>query len=225
MRIRQGSSSKRGLTHFVLALVLALPALSACKVVPIAADRAARERLAAAFEADRYVDAIWATQATPYWDKNKVPLANVAAAIDRDPDQAAERFGHRPGEGAAPVYVVAGEGRVSALSEGRARKIKVLVEPTGGVARTIDLQVGPVVSGTALRDSLPFVTFNDFANQIDFAEVGSALTKRAVSASAPAARDLKVGDRVRFVAALPVGENPETLVATPLSLERLGVGL
>ena len=41
------------------------------------------------------------------------------------------------------------------------------------------LQIGPVLRGTALRDSLEFVKFGDFVNQIAFAEVATALNERA----------------------------------------------
>lgn len=222
MRISQGSSAKGRLGLTAVALAVALPGLTACKVVPIAADRAARERLAAAFDASRYVDAIWSTQALPHWEKSKRPLVEVATALDQDPVAAARKFGRVAGEGALPVYVVEGEGRVVSAGQGRARRVAVeVVRPNGPLA--VELQVGPVVSGTALRDSLPFVTFNDFANQIDFAAVASALTKQALATNAAAIGQLKVGDRVRFVAAMPAdGQGP--LVATPLRVEVLGAG-
>ena len=38
---------------------------------------------------------------------------------------------------------------------------------------------GPVLKGTALRDSLEFVKFGDFVNQVAFAEVATALNERA----------------------------------------------
>lgn len=223
MRISQGSSSKGRLGLVAVALAVALPGLTACKVVPIAADRAARERLAAAFDATRYVDAIWSTQALPHWEKAKAPLVTVAAALDQDPAAAAEKFGRIPGEGARPVYIVAAEGRVVSAGQGRARRVTVEVA-RAGEPLAVELQVGPVVSGTALRDSLPFVTFNDFANQIDFAEVASALTKRAMTANAAASGQLKAGDRIRFVAAMPADSGQGPLIATPLRVEALGAG-
>jgi predicted lipoprotein len=45
--------------------------------------------------------------------------------------------------------------------------------------------VGPVVFGSAFRDSLPFVSFNDFVNQIDYAQVSRKLNDRAVAAARP----------------------------------------
>ena len=45
--------------------------------------------------------------------------------------------------------------------------------------RQVDLQIGPVIFGTALRDSLPFVHFGDFVNQIQFAQISRALNDAA----------------------------------------------
>ncbi|WP_246694530.1 DUF2291 family protein, partial [Mesorhizobium sp. M2E.F.Ca.ET.209.01.1.1] len=41
------------------------------------------------------------------------------------------------------------------------------------------VQIGPAMRGTALRDSLDFVQFNDFTNQIDFAQFGKAFNAYA----------------------------------------------
>ena len=54
-------------------------------------------------------------------------------------------------------------------------------------------QIGPAMHGTALRDTLDFVDFNAFTNQIDFAQFGKSFNtyaerERAVEAAARGAR-------------------------------------
>ena len=41
------------------------------------------------------------------------------------------------------------------------------------------VQIGPAYRGTALRDSLDFVNFNEFTNQIEFAQFGKAFNTHA----------------------------------------------
>ena len=41
------------------------------------------------------------------------------------------------------------------------------------------MQIGPAMRGTALRDALDFVSFNDFNNQIDYAQFGKAFNSYA----------------------------------------------
>jgi predicted lipoprotein len=204
----------------ILALAI-LPALGGCKVVPIAADRAARERLAGAFDAGSYVDTVWDAQAAPYWDKSAVPFSDLAVAIDRDLAVAAAKDGRQAGDGSPWTFVTRGRGVVTAVDTGaRAGRIVVSSPATGGAARDVVVQVGPVVSGSTLRDSLPFVTFNDFSNQIAFAEVGGALSRRAVAGAKPVAGQLKVGDQVAFVGTFALSRAGDPIVLTPVRLER-----
>jgi predicted lipoprotein len=221
--LRQAGDPNRGYRVWcigaALVLVVLLPTLTACKVVPIAADRAARERQAGAFDAARYVDAIWDVQAKPYWTKRAKPLEQLSAAIDKDLDAAGAADGRKSGDGSPWTFVTQGEGVVKSLqTQVRAGRVTVSV----GSDREVDVLVGPVVSGSSLRDSLPFVTFNDFTNQIAYAEVGGALTKRALRQIRPAAEGLKPGDRVRFEGVFQAAKGDDRLVLTPVRLERVG---
>ncbi len=205
-------------TSLALVLVALLPVLSACKVIPIAADRAARERQAGSFDAARYVDAVWDAQAAPYWDKQAKPLGQLSKSIALNLDAAGAADGRKAGDGSPWTFVTHGEGQVTAVKI-QARAGAVTIEVGG---EPVDVLVGPVVSGSALRDSLPFVTFNDFSNQIAFAEVGGALTKRALRQARPAVEGLKPGDRVRFQGVFQLGKAGDPVVVTPVRLERVG---
>lgn len=204
--------------HLVLVLAALLPAIAACKVVPIAADRAARERQAGSFDATRYVEAVWDAQAAPYWDKHAKPLDQLSRQIELNLDAAGAADGRKAGDGSPWTFVTRGEGRVlDVRTQARAGAVTVAVGP-----QQVQVLTGPVVSGSALRDSLPFVTFNDFSNQIAFAEVGGALTKRALRQARPVAEGLKPGDRVRFQGVFQLGKAGDPVVVTPVRLERIG---
>ncbi|CAN5426456.1 DUF2291 family protein [soil metagenome] len=205
-----------------LVLVLAaLPLLAGCKVVPIAADRAARERQSGVFDAARYVSTIWDAQAAPYWTRSAAPFPDLAASIDRDLDVAGAHAGRRAGDGSPWTFVAQGQGVVTRIdTAARAGRLTVAAPVAGGQARDVEIQVGPVVSGSTLRDSLPFVTFNDFANQIAFAEVGGAMSRRAVAQARPIAQGLKVGDRVTFLGAFALSTARDPILLTPVRLER-----
>lgn len=204
--------------RLVFALAALLPAISACKVVPVAADRAARERQAGSFDAVRYVEAIWDAQASPYWDKRAKPLDQLSRQIELNLDAAGAADGRKAGDGSPWTFVTNGEGQVKAMkTNARAGAITVTVD-----GKPVEVLVGPVVSGSALRDSLPFVTFNDFSNQIAFAEVGGALTKRALRQARPVAESLKPGDRVRFQGVFQVDKAGDPVVLTPVRLQRIG---
>ena len=66
---------------------------------------------------------------------------------------------------------------VAANTQSRAATIDVDVDGDGKADARV--QIGPAMRGTALRDSLDFVQFNEFTNQIDFAQFGKAFNAYA----------------------------------------------
>ena len=87
------------------------------------------------------------------------------------------RYGHREGT-RPPNFIATGTGRVMAIdTTSRAGRLLLDVEPYDGVA-DVQLQVGPVVRGTALRDAMPFIAFNQFSNQLEYADVSKAMHAR-----------------------------------------------
>lgn len=193
--------------------------LASCKVVPIEADRAARERLTANFDAPRYVDGIWASQAVAYWRDTERPASEIAEAAKQDLEAAGKSFGRRTGDGSPWIFAVQGEGVVSSVqTTGRAGLVEVTLP--GSPSQTIVLRVGPVVSGADLRDSLPSIQFNDFNDQLAYADVGRALTARAMAQVRPTVATLKVGDQVAFGGSASVTDGSEPLVVTPYRLAR-----
>lgn len=41
------------------------------------------------------------------------------------------------------------------------------------------VQIGPVIRGTVLRDAIPFLTFTDYRDQIEYAKLANALNQLA----------------------------------------------
>ena len=50
-----------------------------------------------------------------------------------------------------------------------------LVDTNGDGEIDISLAVGPVIRGTAMRDGMPFISFNQFTNQMQFASVSNEM--------------------------------------------------
>ena len=100
----------------------------------------------------------------------------------------------------------------------------MVVEITsGGAKQEITLQIGPVVKGTAIRDSLPFFSFANVTNQIEFAQVGRAFNERALKEVEKPLAELKTpGTAVEFKGAISLTSVPETFVVTPVSLKAAG---
>jgi predicted lipoprotein len=201
-----------------MAALAGLCALGGCKVVTIDEDRALRARRGGDFDAQHYVDSVWASKVIPAINAKAKPAPIVASAIDNDLDKAGAALGRRVGDGSAWTFVVSGDGIVRKVDN---------TSPRGGVevalsgaasGRAIRIQTGPVVSETAIRDALPFVTFNDFTDQLAFAEVGRALTAKALTGLKPVLGRLRPGRHIRFVGVANIRSAADPLVVTPVSI-------
>lgn len=163
------------------------------------------------FDARQYVASLWESQVVPLVRDKAADAATVLAAIDKDADAAGAQYGHRPKSGDGPWnFVVHGEGNVKA-AETQLRHATLTLDVAG---HDVVLQIGPVIFGTALRDALPFVSFDQVVNQIQFAQVSRELNDRA-NAMARSGLDvakLAPGVRVAFAGAMSAGSPPQVTV-------------
>jgi len=189
--------------------------LLGCKVATIRPIESEDEsNTAVAFDAATYVEALWARD-IPTAVEAAVPLDDLLPVIRTDLQGAEARWGQRE-DGPTPL-IVEGSGRVVEVdTSSRSGLAEVEVDVPGGTER-VRLQIGPVLRGTSIRDALPTVSFDQFVNQIQYAEVAGALNARVERDLASLEREALPGRQVRFVGATELGEPPLTI--TPLRLE------
>lgn len=199
-----------------LAVVFAaVLSLAGCKIVPISEQGALEP---AGFDAAGYATELWTSRALPHFADSARPVAEVVPAIIADLGTAGTEFGYRAGEGSPWSFIVSGTGVVAAKNtESRAGTLEVAVE---GLADPVVLQIGPVIRGNALRDGLPFVTFQNFTNQIEYADAGKALTALAVAGFSANVDAIAVNDAVNFTAAISMANAADRLQFTPVTLEK-----
>lgn len=130
--------------------------------------------------ASRFVDPIWATKVLPIIQEKAQDIDKILPEIRADPNSAGQRYGRR--EATNPYnYMVKGTGKVTEMhSESQAGTATIEIP---GLAEKIALQIGPVVRGTALRDATGAVSFNQFTNQLDYADVSKEMNARALKAA------------------------------------------
>ncbi|MDC7684160.1 DUF2291 domain-containing protein [Asticcacaulis sp. BYS171W] len=196
--MRQTPKTRRwcGYCHAsALAVMMCLSfGLQACTVVSIEEDRMARAQQSDSFDARAYAEQVWAAKVVPAIDGRAQPVDTLLAALKTDAATTEKNFGRQAGEGSPFTYALKGEGTVTAVdASGPAGVATVRAGNTDVLIRT-----GPYVSGTTLRDSLAFISFNDFTNQLVYADVSKSLNEKALRANAAAIGALRVGQKVRF---------------------------
>lgn len=147
-------------------------------------------------------------------EKNARPLPELVAAMHKDLDAAGRQFGHRAGN--SPYsFSTTGEGVAGDTKSGLMRvQVKRVPKST-----TVSVQVGPAINGTAIRDAVGFISFNQFVNQVDFADAATALNNQ-VKAKVLKGVDPKAlkGKPVSFTGAF-TAIGPTVVTVTPVKLE------
>ena len=212
----------------VAAIVTTLFALAGCKVVhdePSSEGGAPAPHAQAGFDAAAYVNGLWSSRVTPFLAGKAIDVAELLPALAADPEEAGKKFGHRAdAEGSPWSFAVKGRGRVVSTSTASRAGTMVVEVKAGGAARLVTLQIGPVVRGSALRDCLPFFSFGDVKNQIEFAQIGRAMNDQALKAVQGQVQALgAAGTEVAFTGATSL-TGAETLLITPASLTPAGGG-
>ncbi len=179
--IYKNKSSKTCLVLFSAAFLLAI---LSCKVVRISA---ADEKNAAdaskgvtfgdsAFDAKKYANDIWDTKVLYRINQNSVDMHTLISGLKSDKDGTCAEYGYRVGdEGSYYNFAVKGKIKILAVhTESRNGILDADIEPYDD-KKDITIQIGPVFTGTTIRDYLDFISINTFENQVEFAKLGTEL--------------------------------------------------
>lgn len=143
-----------------------------------------------------------------------VDAATLAAALARDPAAAAKRYGVQAPGGDAFAYPVKLTGTAGKSDLG-VYDLQVPGLPDGF---KVQVQTGPAINGTALRDVPGTIGFNQFTNQIEFQNAGSAINKemkKQVLSKLDTAN--LTGKTLTIVGAFETSD-PKTWLVTPVKL-------
>jgi predicted lipoprotein len=192
-------------------------AIAGCKILPTPKKG---EEAAGAFNPDKMAEEMWSSRVLPYLEQRAGPFADVNALAKTDPAAAGAKYGNPKKQATAPwTYAAKLEGRiVAANTQSRAATIDVDVD--GDAKPDVRVQIGPTIPGTALRDTLDFIDFNDFKNQIDFAQFGKALNvyaDKTVLSKLP--REALEGRTAKALGAFVLKDGADLPLLTPAKVE------
>ena len=204
----------------ILGLSLAV-ALGACKIVPN--PEPGSENAASQTDEDRMAAKaaeIYDSQLVPYVSGKAIDLPLLTSALHGGYAAAGKAHGIRPqAEGSPWNFLVKGQGTVvEAKRESRAATLTL--DATGDGQADVTIQLGPVIKGTALRDSADFIVFTDYRDQIEFAKLARALNDRAHAAITLPEGDL-TGKTVRFEGATTLRSATDPILVVPTVLDVL----
>jgi len=196
-----------------LAAVVLVAAAFNVKVVSASdADTAASEGQLdpAAYAAERFDDI--AAQV----EDEAVPLADLLAQLEGGADEA--EFGNTSGASSAYAFPVT----FTAVAGTATPPILPVTVEGVPAETTVQVQIGPALNGTALRDVTGEISFNEFTNQLEYQNVSTQLNDlvrtdvlEGFDAAAAAGKTVEVTGAFLRV-------NPQLVSVVPVSIEVIG---
>lgn len=180
------------------------------KVISIEdAEAAAAE---GSFDPVSYTDDRFESELVPQIEEDAVDLATLLADLTAGADEA--EFGHAPGTGSSFSFPVTFTG-VAGTQAGSLLPVTVEGLPEDV---TVQVQVGPALNGTALRDVTGTVSFNEFTNQLEFQEVATEFNNRVRDGVLTETALPTAGDTITVTGAF-TRVNPALVSVVPISIE------
>ncbi|WP_276121647.1 DUF2291 family protein [Pararhizobium qamdonense] len=197
----------------------ALVALSGCKIIKTPTAEEAAEAASGGFNSARQVAGIWDSKVIPFLETRAGPYQDVSALAKSDLDAAAAKYGHKEKEGSAPWTFAAKVSGTIVKAETTSRAAYLDTDVDGDGKADVRIQIGPVIRGTAIRDSLDFVNFNEFKNQIQWAEFGKAFNTHVNGLTLEKLpRDDLKGKKVEALGAYPLPSSGQPALLTPATI-------
>lgn len=166
---------KNKLIVLIMAVTLVVTSMTGCmKVVKIGEEGKLTGEVQ--FNAGEDVAGIWDSAAIPELTGKAVDLKSFLTEANGDLKSLAGKYGkYSMGTSGELNYTV--KGTVTVTEINTEKKTGYMVVTLDGYTGpiTIELQVGPVFKGTAVRDSLNIIKFENYKNQVDYAAVSQSI--------------------------------------------------
>ncbi|HEY4298609.1 MAG TPA: DUF2291 domain-containing protein [Paraburkholderia sp.] len=208
--------------YAALVVVVASGTLHGCKLVRHDAQTSKHSRDAyasAGYDPAAMVASMWSTKIVPDVEKRATDYAKLRDAIKADPDAAGKQYGYRGKDDGAPWnFPTTLHGTIVDVDT-QSSQGTVGVDVDGDGKADVVVDIGPTVLGTTLRDTLDFISFANFRNQIEYAQFGTALNSYAVThVMKPLPRDGLKGKPVTVTGAFAYDSSAEQPEVVPLAL-------
>ncbi len=169
---------KKRILALILTLAAACAALTGCvKVVPLTSGTA-NSTAEGEQSAQSYIEGMFQKEAVPALKKKAIDFTKLMTEANGDLKTVGEKYGRRADASSPYNFTVKGTATVKEVkTDLRAGYIVLKVNGYTGNA-VVKMAVGPVFKGTSTRDSIDAIKFDDYENQVAFAELSTAIHKK-----------------------------------------------
>ena len=171
------------------------------------------------FDAKAYVENIWQSKIIPTVSKEAKDITFILDELFKNKEVAEEKYGGRSGTGSYS-FMIKGIGEVTSLNTAsRVGTLSINLEKL--YDSEIFITLGPVIKKDSIRDAVKFIKFNDFVNQLDFADVSRIIKVRVLNEIiGPLNLKEITGKRISFEGAITF-DRKDKIYITPTNIEYL----
>ncbi|MGN1282091.1 MAG: DUF2291 domain-containing protein [Succinivibrio sp.] len=128
-----------------------------------------------AFDPTTVATNFWKEKSADYFEKSAVDLVALLTEANGDLASVAGKYGHYSmGDQGELSFIVKGSGTITSVKN-KLRSGYFVIEVDGNTSDVkTRLQIGPVFKGSAVRDSISLISYKDYKNQIEWAQVSVA---------------------------------------------------
>lgn len=209
---------RKKIVIFSILLVLIIPSVTGCiTVVKIGEEGKLTGEVE--FNAGDNVEKIWDSAAIPDLTQKAVDLSTFLTEANGDLESLADQYGkYSMGTSGELNYVVKGTATVKEVNqEKKAGYMVITLEHYSG-SEDIQIQIGPVYKGSSVRDSLDFIKYDDYKNQVEWAAVSQSINK-LIHSTIIEQLDFKSleGKTIEFIGCFTANSSDQILI-TPVQL-------
>ena len=131
------------------------------------------------FDAKAYVENIWKSKIIPTISEEAEDITFILDELFKNKEVTEEKYGGRSGTGSYS-FMVKGKAEITSLNTAsRVGTLSIKLEKK--YDSEIFITLGPVIKKDSIRDAVKFIKFNDFVNQLDFADVSRIIKVRVLN--------------------------------------------
>ncbi len=170
------------------------------------------------FDAKLYVESVWEKAVLPRIEEEAVEAEVLFDTLNSNPASAIEKYGYRIEVTAPYNFMVRGRAPITQANVKSAAST-VSIDRSGPDGKPVEIQIGPVLKGTAVRDSMDFIRFEDFTNQLEFANISREMNNHIkANVLSSLEREELVGTVIQYLGAFQWLEGKGILI-TPVDLK------
>ena len=172
------------------------------------------------FNADSYATKTWDDKVLKYFNEKAIQADILIKAIKENATNAGTKYGYKNLQSSGDLnFIIKGKGKLINVDKSSKNEMINLDLAPYDKNPDVKIQIGPVIKQTSIRDSLDFIKFDDFENQIEYATVSNSYNNLVIDKVLKGINfNNSVNKEIEFIGAFTF-EKTGGIIITPVNIK------